>query len=114
MNNNNNSSESILGRLRCVILTDLNGRGITSHSIRRHIAREEQASFNIELVTAYTLEALRRVERGDINVAGAKKTPRFQDCNGRKSSSVDDHCENMSLSFCYNGKCRIGTAKGGE
>ena len=83
-NTSNNRSSNVGGgaapgaapsrrRLRCVVLTDSNGRGITTASVLRHMAREEQEKYDVELVTAYTLEeAIRRVERGEINIDGAK------------------------------------------
>ena len=59
-------------RRRCIILTDSNGKGATSDSIKNHIPRDERDSYDIEVVVAYTLEAaFHRVDRGAIDIRGA-------------------------------------------
>jgi len=72
-NNYNNNNNNTAARKRCVILTDSNGREITPDSVKRYIVREERDEYNVELVIAYTLEeAIRRVERREIDVNGSK------------------------------------------
>ena len=57
---------------RCVILTDSNGRGATSDSIKNHIPRGEREYYDIEVTVAYTVEeAFHRVARRNIDVRDA-------------------------------------------
>ena len=59
-------------RRRCIVLTDSNGRGATSDSIKNHMTREERDQHDIEVAVAYTMEeALQRFDRGAIDVRGA-------------------------------------------
>ena len=64
--------EGMVERQRIIILTDSNGRGATSDSVKNHIPRAKRDSFNISVEVAYTTdEATRRIESGDIDVRGA-------------------------------------------
>ena len=57
---------------RCVVISDSNGKGATSDSIKNHIPREERDCYNIEVAVAYTVEAAcQQVDRGAIDVRGA-------------------------------------------
>ena len=57
---------------RCVIITDSNGRGATSDSIKNHIPRGERDNYDIEVAVAFTVEAaFHRVARRSIDVRGA-------------------------------------------
>ena len=54
------------------MITDSNGRGATSDSVKNHMTREEKGKYVIEVAVAYTLdEAIQRVERGAIDVREA-------------------------------------------
>ena len=60
-------------KLRCVVITDSNGKGAKPESIRTHIPIGEKDSYDIEIAVAHTLEiAFHRVERGNIDVRGAR------------------------------------------
>ena len=77
----NNREERVIGdnrqavevnRRRCVVLTDSNGKGATSDSIRNHLPRNEKDSLQIEVVVAYTTTAaIDKVDRNSIDVSGA-------------------------------------------
>ena len=57
---------------RYIILTDSNGKGAMSHSVKNHIPRDKWASVKVEVVVAFTLdEAYRLVDRGNIDVREA-------------------------------------------
>ena len=59
-------------RYRGVILTDSNGRGATSDTVKAHIDRGDRDKYDIELVTVYTVEeALHRVASGNLDVKDA-------------------------------------------
>ena len=59
-------------RKRCIVVTDSNGRETTEERIKAHIPRGERENYDIEVVTAYTLEeAYFRVGRGEIRTDGA-------------------------------------------
>ena len=59
-------------RIKCVIITDSNGREATQDSIKRHIPPDQRDAYEIKVETAYTLqEASDRVARGQIDVRGA-------------------------------------------
>ena len=59
-------------RRRCVVLTDSNGRGVTSDTIMSHV-RGEAKEWEVQVERVYTLEEARdRVRRGDIRVEGAR------------------------------------------
>ena len=69
--NEANRAESLTKKNRCVILTDSNGGGATSDSIKNHIPKESRNDYDIEVVVAYTTEdAFRRLARGNIDVRG--------------------------------------------
>ena len=57
---------------KCVVITDSNGREATEEGIKQQIPRDEREQYDIEVVTAYTLEeAFFRVARDEIEVGGA-------------------------------------------
>ena len=56
-------------KYKCVILTDSNGRGATSDSVKNHMPRDERNCYDIQIVVAYRLEdAFHRIQRGEITV----------------------------------------------
>ena len=60
-------------RRRCVVLTDSNGRGVTSDTIMTHVRGEAKEKWEVQVERVYTLEEARdRVRRGDIRVDGAR------------------------------------------
>ena len=69
---NNSTTQQQQNKRRCVIITDSNGRGATSDSIRNHIPIAERERYNIEVAVAYTTdEAYQRITRGAIDVRDA-------------------------------------------
>ena len=59
-------------RRRCIVITDSNGKGATSNSIKNHIQREERDRYDVEVAVAFTVEAaFHRVDRSDIDVREA-------------------------------------------
>ena len=55
-----------------MVLTDSNGRGVTSDTIMSHV-RGEAKEWEVQVERVYTLEEARdRVRRGDIRVEGAR------------------------------------------
>ena len=59
-------------KYKCIVITDSNGRGATSDSIKNHMPVEEREKYDITNAVAYTVdEAYDRVKRGDIDVSGA-------------------------------------------
>ena len=67
-----NGQEGARSTRRCVVITDSNGRGATSDSIKNHLPRNERDSFHIEVAVAYTtVAAINQVDRKHLDVRGA-------------------------------------------
>jgi hypothetical protein len=59
-------------RIKCVVITDSNGREATADSIKRQMEEEERDGLDIVVVVAYTLEgALGMMQRREINLKEA-------------------------------------------
>ena len=67
-----NGPEWNLGRKRCVIFTDSNGKETKDNSVKNHIPRNQRDSLDVTIIVAHEIDdAVRMLAQGEVNVMGA-------------------------------------------